>query len=99
MLAQNHHFNHYAPQPLPYAIEHYHLETKRLYRVLETELQKHPYLGSDSYSIADIAIYPCVVPHLRQRINLADYPAVRNWFEFISKRPATERAYKLDEQS
>ncbi|VTP65245.1 GST-like protein yfcG [Serratia rubidaea] len=61
MLGQNHHFNHYAPQPVPYAIERYHLETKRLYGVLEAELQKHPYLGGDNYSIADIATYPWVV--------------------------------------
>lgn len=67
--------------------------------MLEAELQKHPYLGGDNYSIADIATYPRVVPPLRQRINLADYPTVRNWFERISKQPATERAYKLDEQS
>ncbi len=98
MLGQNHHFNHYAPQPVPYAIERYHLETKRLYGVLEAELQKHPYLGGDNYSIADIATYPWVVSHPRQRIDLADYPAVRNWFERISNRPATERAYKLAEQ-
>ncbi|MNI76186.1 Disulfide-bond oxidoreductase YfcG [compost metagenome] len=98
MLGQNHHFNHYAPQPVPYAIERYHLETKRLYAVLEAELQKHPYLGGDNYSIADIATYPWVVSHPRQRIDLADYPAVRNWFERISNRPATERAYKLAEQ-
>ena len=39
MLGQNHHFNHYAPQPVPYAIERYQLETKRLYGVLEAELQ------------------------------------------------------------
>lgn len=31
MLGQNHHFNHYAPQPVPYAIERYQVETKRLY--------------------------------------------------------------------
>ena len=98
MLGQNHHFNHYAPQPVPYAIERYQLETKRLYGVLEAELQKHPYLGGDNYSIADIATYPWVVSHPRQRIDLADYPAVRNWFERISNRPATERAYKLAEQ-
>lgn len=98
MLGQNHHFNHYAPQPVPYAIERYQLETKRLYGVLEAELQKHPYLGGDNYSIADIATYPWVVSHPRQRIDLADYPAVRNWFERINNRPATERAYKLAEQ-
>jgi GST-like protein len=97
MLGQNHHFNHYAPQPVPYAIERYSLETRRLYGVLEAELQKHPYLGGDNYSIADIATYPWVVSHPRQRIDLADYPAIRNWFERISHRPATQRAYKLAE--
>ncbi|VTR48590.1 GST-like protein yfcG [Serratia fonticola] len=48
--------------------------------------QRHPYLGGDNYSIADIATYPWVVSHPRQRIDLADYPAVRNWFERIRNR-------------
>lgn len=41
MLGQNHHFNHYAPQPVPYAIERYQVETCRLYAVLETQLRQH----------------------------------------------------------
>lgn len=98
MLGQNHHFNHDAPQPVPYAIERYYSETKRLYGVLEAELQNRPYLGGDNYSIADIATYPWVVSHPRQRIDLTDYPAVHNWFERTSNRPATQRAYKLAEQ-
>ncbi|PLR34018.1 thiol:disulfide oxidoreductase [Chimaeribacter californicus] len=95
MLGQNHHFTHYAPQPVPYAIERYQTETRRLYGVLNTQLEKKPYLAGDQYSIADIATYPWVVSHERQRIDLAQFPAVRNWFERIKARPATVKAYQL----
>jgi GST-like protein len=97
MLGQNHHFNHYAPQTVPYAIERYQVETQRLYGVLNKQLEKTPWLGGQDYSIADVATYPWVVSHERQRIDLAIYPAVRNWFERIRSRPATERAYKQAE--
>ena len=95
MLGQNHHFTHYAPQPVPYAIERYQQETKRLYGVLNTQLTKNAYIAGDTYSIADIAAYPWVVAHERQRIDLAEYPAVRNWFERVKARPATQKAYAL----
>ncbi|MBS0970275.1 thiol:disulfide oxidoreductase [Chimaeribacter arupi] len=95
MLGQNHYFTHSAPQPVPYAIERYQTETKRLYGVLNTQLEKKPYLAGDQYSIADIATYPWVVSHERQRIDLAEFPAVRNWFERIRVRPATVKAYQL----
>lgn len=98
MLGQNHHFNHYAPQPVPYAIERYQQETQRLYRVLNKQLQGKTWLAGEHYSIADIATYPWVVSYARQRIDLDDYPAVKSWYARISERPATERAYKLAEQ-
>ncbi len=97
MLGQNHHFTHFAPQPVPYAIERFQQETKRLYGVLNTQLEKNVYLSGEHYSIADIATYPWVVAHERQRIDLADYPAVHNWFERIKNRPATAKAYALAE--
>ena len=97
MLGQNHHFNHFAPQPVPYAIERYQVETQRLYGVLNKRLEKTPWLGGDHYSIADIATYPWVVSHERQRIDLDSYPAVSNWFARVRNRPATERAYKRAE--
>lgn len=97
MLGQNHHFNHFAPQPVPYAIERYQVETQRLYGVLNKRLEKTPWLGGDGYSIADIAAYPWVVSHERQRIDLNTYPAVNNWFTRIQNRPATERAWKRAE--
>jgi len=98
MLGQNHHFTHFAPQPVPYAIERFQQETKRLYGVLNTQLEKSAYLTGEHYTIADIATYPWVAAHERQRIDLAAYPAVQIWFERIRLRPATQRAYALAEQ-
>lgn len=95
MLGQNHHFTHYAPQPVPYAIERYLQETQRLYGVLNRQLEKNAYIAGENYSIADMATYPWVVAHERQRIDLAGYPAVRNWFERVKSRPATQKAYAL----
>ncbi|MFG6654056.1 GSH-dependent disulfide bond oxidoreductase [Scandinavium sp. M-37] len=92
MLGQNHHFNHFAPQPVPYAIERYQVETQRLYHVLNKRLEICPWLGGELYSIADIACWPWVNAHQRQRIDLQNFPAVKNWFERIRQRPATERA-------
>ncbi|MBP2167663.1 GST-like protein [Erwinia toletana] len=95
MLGQNHHFNHFAPQPVPYAIERFQVETQRLYGVLNSQLEKKPWIAGEHYSIADMAIWPWVNSHERQRIDLADYTAVRNWFERIRIRPATQRALAL----
>ena len=98
MLGQNHHFTAYAPQPIPYAIERYQVETQRLYDVLNRRLRKTPWLGGDHYSIADIACWPWVNTHEKHRIDLASYPAVNNWFERIRTRPATERAMQKIQQ-
>ncbi|WP_413737794.1 glutathione binding-like protein [Sodalis sp. RH21] len=95
MLGQNHHFNHYAPKPVPYAIERYQVETVRLYGVLDKLLAQHEYMAGNNISIADIATYPWAVSHERQHIDLADYPAVQRWFNQIKSRPAVERAYQI----
>ncbi|MEI7253588.1 GSH-dependent disulfide bond oxidoreductase [Dickeya dadantii] len=95
MLGQNHHFNHYAPQPVPYAIDRFQKETERLYGVLNKQLHDHTWLAGNEYSIADIATYPWVVLHDRQRIDIDAFPAVKSWFERIRERPATQRAYQL----
>ena len=94
MLGQNHHFNHFAPQAVPYAIERYQVETQRLYGVLNRRLEQSPWLGGNHYSIADIACWPWVNAHQRQRVDLANFPAVGNWFERIHQRPATVEALR-----
>ena len=92
MLGQNHHFRGYAPETIDYAIQRYTDEAKRLYRVLDNRLAGRDFIAGD-YSIADMACYPWTVSHERQGIDLADYPNVQRWYDAISARPATERAY------
>jgi len=94
MAGQNHHFVQYAPEPLPYAIDRYVRETSRLYGVLNKRLADREYLAGD-YSIADVASYPWVVPHARQKQNLDDFPHLKRWFDAIQSRPAVQRAYAL----
>ncbi len=96
MAGQNHHFVGYAPETIPYGIERYVNETARLYAVMNERLTHADYLAGD-YSIADMAAYPWVVPHERQKQNLDDYPYLRHWFERISERPAVKRAYEVAE--
>jgi GST-like protein len=96
MAGQNHHFAQYAPEPLPYAIDRYVKETNRLYGVLDDRLEGRDYLAGD-YSIADMACYPWIVPHERQRQNLDDFGNLKRWFERIRERPGTIRAYERAE--
>ncbi len=91
--SQNHHFAQYAPEKLPYAIERYVKETHRLYGVLDQRLAEQPYVAGERYTVADIACYPWIVPHERQRQNLEDFPHLKRWFTQIAARPATVRAY------
>ncbi len=96
MAGQNHHFGHYAPEKIPYAIERYVKETSRLYGVLNKLLSDgRSFICGDAYSIADMACYPWIVPHERQRQDLKDFPALAAWFGRIGERPATQRAYAL----
>lgn len=93
MAGQNHHFRTYAPEKIPYAIDRYVNETNRLYGVLDRRLADRPFVAGDTYTIADMAIYPWIVPHERQGQNLADFPNIRRWFDTVAVRPATVRAY------
>ncbi len=92
MAGQNHHFKQYAPEKLPYAVERYVNETNRLYGVLNKRLSDRAFIAG-SYSIADMASYPWIVPHERQGQNLDDFPHLKRWYQEIAARPATVRAY------
>ncbi|MDJ0659937.1 MAG: glutathione binding-like protein [Crocosphaera sp.] len=94
MLGQNHHFNQYAPEKIPYAINRYVKETERLYGVLDEQLKDKEYIAQN-YSIADMAVYPWIVPHQRQQQNLADFPNLKRWFETVKNRPAVQKAYEI----
>ena len=93
MAGQNHHFNHYAPEKIPYAQERYIKETNRLYGVLDRRLEGRSFVAGD-YSIADMASYPWVVSHERQGQKLEDFPNLKSWYERIKARPAVVKAYE-----
>ncbi|WP_029558821.1 glutathione binding-like protein [Xanthobacter sp. 91] len=97
MAGQNHHFVQYAPERIPYAMERYVKETNRLYGVLNTRLGKSANVASEDYSIADMAIYPWIVPHQRQQQDLDTFPHLKRWFEAVAARPATIAAYAKGE--
>ncbi|GJD52937.1 Disulfide-bond oxidoreductase YfcG [Methylobacterium crusticola] len=93
MAGQNHHFVQYAPEQIPYAIDRYVKETNRLYGVLDRRLADRAFVAGPDYSIADMAIYPWIVPHERQRQNLDEHPNLKRWFGAVAERPATRAAY------
>ncbi|UCO99603.1 glutathione S-transferase N-terminal domain-containing protein [Metapseudomonas lalkuanensis] len=95
MAGQNHHFNRFAPEKLPYAIQRYVKETSRLYGVLDKRLADRAFVAGSEYSIADMAIYPWIDRHPWQEQNLDDFPNLKRWYLDIQARPATVRAYAL----
>lgn len=92
MAGQNGHFNVYAPEKIPYAMERYTRETARLYGVLDHRLADREFMAGD-YSIADMASYPWIVPYENHKQKLEDFPHVKRWFETIAARPAVVKAY------
>ena len=91
LLGQNHHFRHYAPEKIPYAIDRYTNEARRLYGVIDKRLAESVYLAGDDYSIADIATFPWLRSHERQGQDLDDFPDLKRWYEIIKMRPAVRR--------
>ena len=94
MFGQVHHFLRAAKEQVPYAIERYGKETRRLYGVLNERLKENEYLA-DGYSIADIATYPWVSRHEWHKTDLNDFPGVKRWFDAISARPAVQKGMNV----
>ena len=92
MAGQNNHFSNYAVEKLPYAMDRYRNEVNRLYGVLNRRLADRAFVAGD-YSIADMAIYPWIVPYERQGQKIEDFSHLQRWFEAIRARPAVVRAY------
>ncbi len=92
MAGQNGHFNVYAPEKIPYAIDRYTNETNRLYGVLNKRLEDREFMAGE-YSIADMASYPWIVPYENHKQKLEDFPHLHRWFNAIKARPAVVKAY------
>ncbi len=94
MAGQTHHFVKFNPGTSEYAEQRYQNETKRLYGVLEKQLEGKDYIAGE-YSIADIACWPWVSRFEWQGIDLAEYTNVSEWYKKIAQRPAVQKGYHI----
>ena len=94
MFGQANHFRAYAPEKIPYAVDRYTNEAKRLYGVMDRRLKDHDYIAGD-YSIADIAIFPWMRYGDRRGVDVNEFPYVVRWFEAINARPAVQRGLEV----
>jgi len=92
MLGQCGHFRNYAPEKIPYGIDRYTNEGKRLYDVLDRRLEGRSYVAGDDYTIADVACWPWILFRSHHGIALEDYPNLERWYHTVADRPAVVRA-------
>ena len=95
MFGQAHHFMRNPKEIVPYAVERYGKEAKRLYGVMNLRLQGNAFLSGKEYTVADIATFPWVARHEWHKVDLAEFPHVKRWFDAIAARPAVERGMKV----
>jgi GST-like protein len=91
MLGQAHHFLHYAPEKIQYAMNRYAKEANRLYGVLDKRLAASEWVACGEYTIADMAVMPWLRSYERQGVAMDEYPNVKRWFDRINERPAVKR--------
>lgn len=90
MQGQANVFFRYAPEKLPWAIQRYQGETRRLYKVLDGQLATHSYLAGD-LSIADFATFPWVRRHWWSGVDIEDLEHLKRWLKNMNSRPAVRR--------
>ena len=90
-LGQTHHFRRAAPEKVPYAIERFTNETRRLWGVMDKRLDDRDWLAAEEFSIADIAVFPWAMRHEWQGISLDEFPNMKRWYETIEARPGVKR--------
>ena len=91
VFAQAFHFLQTAPEPVPYARERFESEVRRLYAVLDRRLGESPFVAGESWTIADIALYPSVARHPYHGVDLADFSQVGRWYAVLSAKDAVQR--------
>ncbi len=99
MAGQNGHFQLYAPEKIPYAIERYSKEADRLYGVLNAQLGRTgAYVAGADYSIADMAIFPWIRTWKAQKMDLPKFPHITRWYDTMFQRPAVKRGLDLGKE-
>ena len=97
IFGQVHHFKRAAKETVPYAINRYYNECRRLYGVLDARLAEREYIANDAVSIADFCTLPWVFRHDWQEIDLTDFSNVNRWYDTMMQRPALLRGMDLPE--
>ena len=96
MAGQAHHFRQaMGGEDVPYGVERYSKEVRRLYGVMDRRLAENEWLGGADYSIADMACWPWARPSRRQGVDKAEFPDVKRWFDTMSARPGVQAGMEL----
>lgn len=97
MMGQANVFARYAPEKLPWAIERYQKEGRRLLTVLDTRLADNEFLAGD-YSIADIANYSWTWTYFWSGINIDGLDNLARWHGVLAGREAVQRGLNVPEK-
>ena len=96
MIGQMGHFVRFAKEKIPYAIDRYTNEVKRIFGVMDKQLGKNAFLAGANYSIADILTFCWTVTANRHYFHdLPDWPNVKRWHDGIMARPAVQKGLKV----
>jgi GST-like protein len=96
MMGQANVFYRYAPEKLPYAIERYQRECRRLFEVLDNQLKDHEYVAGE-YSIADIANWSWVHSYKWSGLSIEGLDHLARWIDKVGARPAVKRGKDIPE--
>jgi GST-like protein len=78
-----------------YGLQRYMDDTRRLYATMDRRLAEHEFFAGESLSIADFAILGWAWRHERHKVDLADFPNVRRWYQALRARPAVKRGFAV----
>lgn len=98
MMGQANVFYRYAPEKIPYAIDRYQREVRRLLEVLDDQLKEHEYLAGD-YSMADIANWCWAQSHDWSGVSIDGLDNLQRWLEQIGNRPAVIRGKAIPDEN
>lgn len=90
-FGQTHHFRRAAPEKVPYAIDRFTKEARRLWGVLDGRLADNEWLAAGEFSIADIAVFPWTMRYEWQGVSLDEFPNAKRWYEAVEARPCVQR--------
>lgn len=98
MQGQSNVFYRYAPEKIPFAINRYQQETRRLYQVMERNLEttKYKYITNDHFpTIADFALFPWIKIHFWAGVKIEGLNYLKKWMSAMAELPYVQRGIKV----